>query len=539
MRNASAMGAATFMSRILGLVREQVIAILFGAGWATDAYVIAFRIPNLLRDLFAEGAMSSALVPTFTSVREKEGETRAWRVAGRVFRVLFWLVCGLTVLGMIYAPELVNLYASEFKKVPGKFELTVLLTRILFPFFPLVALAAAYMGILNACGRFFLPAFASALFNLTSIVTGVGLSFLAPRFGYEPITGLAVGVVLGGAVQAFCQLPSLYRVGYRWPVRVPGEVSWTTDPALRQMLALMIPGMVGLAATQINLLVNSILATSQGTGAVSWLSYAFRLLQFPIGIFGVSLAAASLPRVSKAWVREEYGDVTATITSALRQAFAINLPAAAGLAFLGVPIVALLFEYGQFTSADTSATALALAAYSVGLAFYSVVKILAPACYAMGNSRTPVISSLVSVLVTIVLNLALVGWSGSGPIGFWGLALGTSIGALVNALQLLFAVRRQVRARGASFPLRPIFSAFGGYLLVALIMGGVVYGIDHLLASGLGGGFLARWVRVGCGVGAGALVALGVSRIFGLAELSRGVGFFLEKAKKKLSVPRK
>src|SRR4051812_3012360 len=210
LRAAGAMGIATFLSRILGLVREQVFAVMFGAGNATDAYNVAFRIPNLLRDLFAEGAMSASLVPIFTRVRAEEGDARAWRVAGLVFRVLFFTVTALSLAGMLFAPQLVGLYASAYKQIPGKFELTVDMTRIMFPFFPLVALAAAFMGILNACGIFFLPAFASALFNVASIVVGVifvGIfGYIEPQWGISPIVGMAIGVVAGGFVQAFCQL---------------------------------------------------------------------------------------------------------------------------------------------------------------------------------------------------------------------------------------------------------------------------------------------------------------------------------------------
>src|SRR4051812_41049794 len=249
-------------SRVLGVVREQVLASLFGAGNATDAYNVAFRIPNLLRDLFAEGAMSASLVPIFTRVRAEEGDARAWRVAGLVFRVLFFTVTALSLAGMLFAPQLVGLYASAYKQIPGKFELTVQMTRIMFPFFPLVALAAAFMGVLNACGVFFLPAFASALFNLTSITVGVIFAQILFHWGHlwgiQPIVGMAMGVVAGGAVQAFCQLPALYEKGYRWQRKTVQDPEWAHDPRLKQMIWMMVPGTIGLAATQINILVNTI-----------------------------------------------------------------------------------------------------------------------------------------------------------------------------------------------------------------------------------------------------------------------------------------
>lgn len=422
LRAAGAMGAATFISRILGLVREQVFAYFFGASNATDAFQVAFRIPNLLRDLFAEGAMSAALVPTFTRARIEEGDARAWRLAGLVFRVLFVSVSIISLLGMFFAPQLVSLYAGTFREVSGKFELTVRMTRTLFPFFPLVALAAAYMGILNACGRFFLPAFSSALFNLASIVSGLSATYfltsteIGRGLGLEPIEGMAWGVVLGGGVQAFAQLPTLYRAGYRYP-RVKSSLAidrstnwprWYQDTHLRKMLALMLPGTLGLAATQINLLVNTVLATSQGPGAVSYLSYAFRLMQFPIGVFGASLAAATLPRVSRLWVSKDIQGIDRSMTAALRQVFAVNLPASAGLAFLAEPIIELIYQYGRFDATSSKATAQVLMVYALGLTAYSSVKVLVPAFYAMGDTRVPVISSTLSVGLTLALNLALV-----------------------------------------------------------------------------------------------------------------------------------
>ncbi len=467
---ASAMGLATFFSRILGLVREQVFAVLFGAGNATDAFNVAFRIPNLLRDLFAEGAMSAALVPTFTRVREEGGARAGWRLAGLVFRALFGVVSVLALFGVFFSEELVGLYASSYRSIPGKFEQTVQMTRIMFPFFPLVALAAAYMGVLNALGKFFLPGFASALFNLSSIIVGVTGSFLAPRLGFPPIYGMAVGVVLGGLVQAFCQLPELRRQGYRWQPRAADEAPWYRDRGLRRIGALMIPGMMGLAATQINVLVNTILATSQGAGAVSWLNYAFRLMQFPIGIFGVALASATLPVVSRQWVAREYDAIGSTLSQSLRQVFAVNLPAAVGLACLGQPISQLLFQYGRFTSVDAAATAHALAAYAVGLGAYSAVKVLVPACYAMGRTRVAVISSALSVAFTVAFNLLLIDrW------GYVGLALGTSLSAFMNFFFLLFSVRSAVRQEGGQFALLPVFFSVLRSAIASVAMGGVCY----------------------------------------------------------------
>lgn len=543
LKAAGAMGFATLLSRMMGLVREQVFAVLFGAGNLTDAFNVAFRIPNLLRDLFAEGAMSAALVPTFTRARVEEGDRRAWRVAGLVFRVLFIAVSALSLLGILFAPSLVGLYASAFKRIPGKFELTVLMTRVMFPFFPLVALAAAFMGILNACGVFFLPAFASALFNLTSVIVGVVCSQILVHWGgdwgIQPIVGMAMGVVAGGAVQAFCQLPTLYRRGYHWQKAGQNEgrviPSWRRDPRLKQMLWMMVPGTIGLAATQINLLVNTILATSQGPGAVSWLNYAFRLMQFPIGIFGVSLASATLPKVSEQWARNDVQGVAQTLTHSLKSVFAVNLAASVGLAVLGYPIIELLFQYGRFYSEDTRATSTALAMYAVGLTAYSGVKVLVPACYALGNTRLPVLSSLLAVMITISLNLIMV-----KPFGYWGLALGTSMAALFNGLFLIGVVRKLIRERGGDFPLIPLLRGFLGYLGVALIMG-VICGLtsrwmssfftDQVFLSYLGrfGIVLGRGMKLAFLLLEGLAVVILAIRALGLTEAVEVLDLFKRK----------
>lgn len=541
MRGAAAMGAATFISRIMGLVREQVFAFLFGAGNATDAFNIAFRIPNLLRDLFAEGAMSAALVPSFTRVRHEQGEAKAWRLAGLVFRVLFVTVGVLAVLGILFAPQLVDLYAGAFKEVEGKFELTVRMTRIIFPFFPLVALAAAFMGILNACGFFFLPAFASALFNLGSVVVGVACALSFMHFGgpLEPIEGMAIGVVAGGLVQAFCQLPQLKRAGYRWRRRseIPDAPVWSQDPALKRMLWMMLPGTVGLAATQLNVLINSVLATSEGAGAVSWLNYAFRLMQFPIGVFGVSIAAATLPRVSKFWVERDLGSIRETLTRSLRQVFAINLPASAGLAFLAEPIIRLIFQYGRFDSNDTRSTAYALMAYAVGLSAYSAVKVLVPAFYAVGNTRIPVAASVLSVAVNLALNLMLV-----SRFSYWGLALGTSVTAMLNFGFLLAAMKWVLIKAGegkSGLPVAPILRSFMTHAAIALAMGATCFfthqWLDAVLPTEGGvGSFFGRLIKVGVVIFEGGLIVALLAKVFAVRDTTEVLDLFAGKLKKKL-----
>jgi putative peptidoglycan lipid II flippase len=548
LKSAGAMGAATFLSRITGLLREQIFATFFGAGNFTDAFYIAFRIPNLLRDLFAEGALSAAFIPTFTRVRAERGEADAWRLAGLVFRLLFGVGVVLAIVGIFFSPELVTLYAPDFKNFTGKFEITVLMTRILFPFFPLVALAAAYMGILNACGKFFLPAFASALFNIFSVMTGLFFAWLAPKYGYEAITGMALGVVFGGAAQAFSQLPVLYQSGYRWKKRVAvgpsaQPVFWK-EPALREMCVLMGP----------NVLINSILATGLGPGAVTWLSYAFRLMQFPIGIFGVSLAAATLPRISRLMVakpgelplfaqtedsekseisheRAIQLSVQKSLTESLNSVLAINLPASAGMIAIGVPIIELLFQYGKFQAEDTWNTAQVLGGYAVGLTAYSLVKVLVPICYVTKRTRAAVVSSLISVLMSFFVGAAL-----SQRLGAPGLALSTSLSALFNAGYLFWVLRPWV-----DFP--AFFKALSRQIVVAGTMGAIVFwtlpGVQGLLSGLLHFRVFSRISVVFVEMAMGAILVIVLGKVLRAPETTQIVALFsskiLRKIKKKLS----
>lgn len=479
LRSAGRMGFGTLLSRVGGLIREQVFAYFFGASLAADAFQIAFRIPNLLRDLFAEGAMSAALVPTFTEVRKIHGDLRAWLLAKRVFISLLVLAGTLALVGAYFSESMVHLYAQKFKEIPGKFELTVTLTRQMMPFFPLVVLAAAFMAILNACGVFFIPAFSSALFNLVSTAVGAGLATLFGVWdcGYHPIEGMAIGVVVGGIVQAFSQWPSLRQVGFRKVNDQECNVTsaYWKDPYLKKMLGLMVPGTIGLAATQLNILVNSIFATQLGPGVVSWLNYAFRLMQFPIGIFGVSLANATLTEVSKQKAEALIDQIGPTVERSMRNVFALNFPAAFGLAFLAQPLVGLLFQYGRFTESDTRSTALVLQVYAVGLVAYSGVKILVPLFYVFNKVRVAVVSSFLVVALNAVLNYLF-----APRIGFPGLALATSLAVLLNFGYLLLVFRKIVESAGGRFSLSKILSGAATHFCVGLAMvvlgAGMAYG---------------------------------------------------------------
>lgn len=339
-RSAGVIGVATMTSRVLGLIRDQVLAFFFGAGDAMDAFRIAFRLPNILRDLFAEGAMSAALVPTFTASLADGGRQRAWRLGNNVLNLMLVISGLFVVAGILFAGPLVRLYAGDFSVVPGKLELTIRLTRIMFPFLTMVTVAAVLMGMLNALHRFFIPALSPAMFNVGTIVCALLFVPLAPRFGIEPIIAIAIGALVGGLGQVALQWPVLRREGFRYEPLLD-----VRDPWLRQIGRLMGPGVAGLAAVQINLFINTWLATGLGTGAVSWLDYAFRLMYMPIGLFGISIATAALPGISGHAVANDDEGVRRAVSSGLRMMLMLNIPATIGLLVLATPIVALIFEH--------------------------------------------------------------------------------------------------------------------------------------------------------------------------------------------------
>jgi len=433
-RNAGTVGAATMLSRVLGLVREQVMAGFFGAGFATDAFIAAFRIPNLLRDLFAEGAMSSSFVPTFTETLAKQGEEEAWRLGRQLMITLGLVLFGLCVVGWIAAPALVRAVTPGFGAVPGKLELTTLLTRVMLPFLPIVALAAVCMGMLNARGQFAIPALAPTLMNLGMIVFGLGLIPVCRALGAPPILAMAIGVAIGGLLQFVVQLPPLFRLGFRWRWERPGS-----HPGVRRVAWLMLPATIGLAATQVNLLVSTLIASLLPQGSVSWLSYAFRLMQLPIGVFGVALATVSLPALSRAAVANDLRALTGTLSATVRLVFVLTVPAALWLAAMSEPVIALLYEHGHFHAIDTTRSAGALVMYCVGLPAFAAVGVFTRTFYALGDTRTPVQASFVSVALNLALNLLLM-----RPLGHLGLALATSLTSIVNLAQLAFYLRRRV-----------------------------------------------------------------------------------------------
>jgi len=519
-RSAGIVSLAVMASRVLGLVREMVFAYFFGASrsFANDAYVIAFRIPNMLRDLFAEGALSSAFVPVFSEYLVKKDEKEAFRLSNLVTTALVLILGTIVVLGIIFAGPLVAFIAPGFQSTPEKFELTVRMTRIMMPFILLVALAAQAMGVLNARGRFGIPALASSFFNIGSIVGGVLVAaFLAdPTFSHpirsivekptEGIIGMAYGVLIGGFLQYAVQWPSLARAGFRYRPMLS-----FADPGLRRIFYMMGPAIIGGAAVQVNVLVNSNFASNiPGTGPVSWLSYSFRLMQFPIGVFGVAIATATLPAISRDAAAKALNDFRHTLASSIRLALLLTIPSAVGLIVLRTPIIALIYQRGHFTANDTEHTATALAFFAVGLAGYSAIKILAPAFYALGDARKPMIISLISMAANYVMN-----WTLVDKFQERGLAFSTSAVALLNFGLLYLLMQRRLKG----IEDRKTAMAVGKIILASLVMGAACWAITSGISKYAGDSFAVKLANVTASVGIGAVVFYLVASLLGIEEL--------------------
>jgi putative peptidoglycan lipid II flippase len=520
-RHAGTVGAATMLSRILGLVREQVMASWFGAGFATDAFNVAFRIPNLLRDLFAEGAMSSAFVPTFTEYRHREGNESAWGLGRRLLVSLFALLMVVCAIGYVAAPLLVRAFAPGFAAISGKLELTVLLTRIMLPFLPLVAVAAACSGMLNARGHFAAPALAPSFLNLGMVICGLALIPVCARLGQPAIVAMAVGVVIGGLGQFLCQLPPLFRLGFRWRWEWP---VW--HPGVKHVAWLMVPATVGLAATQFNLFFSTLIASLLEQGSVSWLWYAFRIMQLPIGVFGVALATVSLPALSRAAVESNMDALKTTLSASLRLVFLLTIPAALWLAVMAHPVITLLYEHGRFGPLDSARTAQALVMYCIGLPAFAAVGILTRTFYALGDTRTPVQASFVSVGLNVALNLALM-----RPLGHMGLALATSLTSIVNLVQLVFYLRRRI----GPFEGRRIATSAVRVTAAAVLVAVVCRGVSSWLARSWGPSLMLEIATIAVSfliaivVGYAALKALRVEEVDVAEQLMRSLRSRLRK----------
>jgi putative peptidoglycan lipid II flippase len=501
--------AATMASRVLGLAREQLFAAVVGANAQSDAFVAAFRIPNLLRDLFAEGALSSAFVPTFAEYRRNRGPEEAWRLANLVVALLLVVVGGLALLGVLFAPAIVSVVAPGFASEQA--ALTVRLTRIMMPFLLLVSLSAAAMGALNAQQRFTAPALAPALFNVGSIAVGVAL--WAAGLGPEAaVTGWSVGTLLGGLLQLVAQAPSLRALGFRLRPRLAGALA---EPGIRRIARLMGAAVIGLSATQVNIVVNTIFASHEER-AVTWLNFAFRLMQFPLGVFGVAIATVAGAGVAQKAAARDLPAVRETLGSALRLVAFLNVPSAVGLALLAEPIIALIYQHGRFTAADTAGTAQALVFYALGLYAYSGVKVLAPAFYALDAARVPLLGSVLGMISNVVLNLTLY-----PLLGYRGVALGTSLAATMNFAVLVVAWRTRFGGLGSQGVLRQLARVAAA----SVALGVAAWAAHQALRPAMGGGGLAgQAVRALVPIAVGAAVYAFAARLLRVGELGELLG---------------
>ena len=423
-RSAGLVAAATAFSRVTGLLREQVMAYFFGASMATDAFVTAFRIPNLLRDLFAEGALSSSFVPVFKEKMVKEGEAEAFDLGNTVMTMIIMVVGGIVILGMIATPLIIYLTANGFVPDKEKFDLTVDLTRIMWVFLLLVSVAALVMGMLNAFGRFGVPAFSSAMFNVGGIVTVWALFHQVSAPAYL----LAFGVVIGGLLQLLIQLPVLYKAGYRFRPNFK-----FADPASKKMIKLITPMVIGLSASRVNILVSTLLASFMAEGAISYLNYSYRLMHFPLGVFAVALGTVALTRASEQVARNDMEGLAGTFLEAFNLNMLLIIPSSVFFIFYAGDFVGLAYRYGKFSQIDTDNTALSLIHYSYGLIGFAAVRVIVPVYYALTDSKLPMKASLISVATNIALYWPLV-----KLLNFAGLAAATSVAGLVNAGLLLW-----------------------------------------------------------------------------------------------------
>ena len=478
MRSAGIVSLAVLASRVTGLLREMVMARLFGAGTTYDAFLLGFRIPNLTRDLFAEGALSSAFVPTFSEYLANRSKEEAARLVNLVATAIIMVVGTLCALGMIFAPQLVELLASGFHNVPGKFELAVRMTRIMFPFLLLVALAAQAMGVLNACNRFGVPAMSSTFFNIGSLGFGVAIGWgLGPMIGISPIEGMAIGVVIGGLLQLAYQLPSLFQLGFHFKPLT----DWA-EPGLVRILHLMGPAILGNAAVQINVMVNTNFASGISDpvrgfdGPVSWLNCAFRFMQLPLGLFGVAIGSATLPSISRSAAAGNIPEFRQTISHSLGTVFLLTIPSSIGLAVLGESIIGAVYQGGAFQIYDTQRTALALTYYAIGLSGYAALKVLVPAFYSLGDARTPMIISLASIMINFMVASYMIR---VGGLGHAGLALSTSAVALFGFLIQFLILRHRIGGIHG----RALLAQIGRILTAALAMAAVVWLSSHSMRT--------------------------------------------------------
>jgi len=515
-RATGIMALATGLSRVAGLVRDMVVAAVFGAGYAADAFFVAFTIPNLLRRFFAEGSLTAAFVPTFAEVHHRDGVEVSREVLRICWTLLLLVLAGVTVLGIVASPWVVQLIGYGFSDVPGKLELTDLLNRIMFPYIFFVSLLALLAGALNVRGHFLSPSLSPVLLNLAMIGSAL---LLTPWFS-QPIVALAVGVLLGGIVQLLVQVPVLYRYGY--DLRLDFRFR---HPAVTRITRLMLPGIVGVAIYQINVVVTRLFASLLQEGSVSWLYYGQRLFEFPQGIFVVSLAQAVLPSMSRQLAAKDQDGFRESLRFALALILLITFPAAIGMVFCAEAIYSLFFLGGAFTAHDVAQSATALAWYAPGLVFVGISRVVAPTFYALQDTRTPVWVSFWTLMVSVVCSVLLM-----GPMQHNGLALALTVSSIFNAGALLWLLNRRmggIDLRGLfGFMLRLLPGLVAMSIVAAALLGMVNWQVK--------GPFLERFMLLFAAVGSGAAAYAAGCWLCRIDEVKQGWRILTERLSRRL-----
>ena len=454
---AGTVSGMTLVSRVFGFFRDMVIAMAFGSSPSADAFFVAFRIPNMQRRILAEGAMTAAFIPVFTETLTKKGEPVAWKLAANLFNILILVLSSASLLILIFSPAVITVFAPGFIDEPGKFELTVKLTRCMAPYLFFIGLAAFCMGVLNTLKVFALPAAAPISQNISMILS---ILFISPLMD-EPIMGLAIGVVVGGALQLFIQLPAVLKKG------MPFEKTLNfKQKEVFKIARLMGPVILGIAVYELNIMIDTLIASLLPGGSISYLYYGNRLVQLPLGIFAVALGVALLPTLSGQAAKGNLKELVQTLGFSIRLILFITIPATVGLIILREPIINTLWERGEFLASTTDGTAIALLYYSIGLCAYSGIKIIAPAFYSLQDTKTPAKIGIYSMILNTVLNLLLM-----GPLQHGGLALATSIAALFNVALLIYYLRKRLGLMGG----RKILRSTLKMALAALAMGIITY----------------------------------------------------------------
>ena len=454
---AGAVSGMTLLSRLFGFLRDMVIAMAFGSSASADAFFVAFRIPNMQRRILGEGAVTAAFIPVFAETLTQKGESAAWKFTSNLFNILFVILSAASLMILIFSPAVITVFAPGFLDEPGKFELTVKLTRWMAPYLFFIGLAAFCMGILNSLKVFALPAATPILQNVSMIVS---VLVIAPLMD-EPIMGLAIGVVVGGALQFLVQLPAVFKKGMSFE----RTLNFKQEEVVK-VARLMGPAVLGLAVYEVNIMIDTLIASLLPGGSISYLYYGNRLVQLPLGIFAVALGVALLPTLSGQAAKGDLKELVQTIGFSIRLILFVTIPATVGLIILREPIINTLWERGEFLASTTEGTAIALLYYSIGLCAYSGIKIIAPAFYSLQDTKTPAKIGIYSMILNTVLNLILM-----GPLQHGGLALATSLAALFNVALLIYYLRKRLGLMGGRKILRSTLKMSSA----ALVMGVVTY----------------------------------------------------------------